>query len=134
MIAAAGFMHSIALFISKNIFYLLIAVLALNMFQRRYQKHAQKKRLATLYLGIFVLAFMIGTILIVYFTLPDILIVPLAAILVLFAYLKRRHVFPFRLYCLKCGERLSMKRILYFDSNTCERCAQNAPSDPFKAD
>ena len=48
MIQAGDFLHSITLFLAKNVFYLLLAVLALNMFQRRYQQHAQKKRMATL--------------------------------------------------------------------------------------
>ena len=83
MIQTGDSLHSITLFLANNIFYLLLAVMALNMFQRRYQQHAQKKRMATLYLGILILAFMVGTILIVNFNLPDLLIFPLAAAVLL---------------------------------------------------
>ena len=40
-------MHPLTLFLQKNLFYLLLAVLALNLFQRRYQKASERKRFAT---------------------------------------------------------------------------------------
>ena len=133
MIQAGDFLHSITLFLAKNIFYLLLAVMALNMFQRRHQQHVQKKRMATLYLGILILVFMVGTFLIVNFNLPDVLIFPLAAAVILLGYVKREHVLPFRLNCRQCGQRMSSKRILFFDANTCDTCAestQGAKSEP----
>jgi hypothetical protein len=128
MIQTSDYLHSVTLFLAKNIFYLLLAVLALNMFQRRYQQYAQKKRMATLYLGILILVFMVGTILIVNFKLPDVLIFPLAAAVILLGYAKREHVLPFRLNCRQCGQRMSSKRILFFDANTCDTCAGSAQS------
>jgi len=125
MIQTGDSLHSVTLFLAKNLFYLLLAVLALNMFQRRYQMHAQKKRMATLYLGILILVFMVGTILIVNFNLPDLLILPLAAAVLLLGYVKRKHVLPFRLNCRRCGRRMSTKRILFFDANTCDTCAES---------
>jgi multisubunit Na+/H+ antiporter MnhG subunit len=115
-------MHSIVLFLQKNLFYLLLAVLGLNLFQRRYQQYSEKKRFATLYLGMLVLAWMILVILMVYFHLPDVLLIPLTAAVVLAGFLLRRRVFPFRLRCVQCHQPLSSKRVLFFDSNACERC------------
>lgn len=129
MIQTGDSLHSITLFLANNIFYLLLAVMALNMFQRRYQQHAQKKRMATLYLGILILVFMVGTILIVNFNLPEVLIFPLAAAVILLGYVKREHVLPFRLNCRQCGQRLSSKRLLFFDANTCDSCAGSAKGD-----
>ncbi|UCF98706.1 MAG: hypothetical protein JSV89_04005 [Spirochaetaceae bacterium] len=126
MMPSISFLHSLTTFVSEKILYLLIAVLVLNMFQRRYQQHSQKKRFATLYIGILILALMVGTVLIVYFQLPDILFIPLVAVLVLVGYRYRRQVFPFRLNCRLCGQRLSGKRIVFFDANTCEKCAAAA--------
>lgn len=120
----ADFFRSVTTFISERTIYLLLAVLVLNMLQRRYQQHAREKRLATLYIAMLILAFMIGTVLIVYFALPDVLVVPLLAALLLIGYRFRARVFPFRLNCRLCGQRLSGKRILFFDSNTCEQCEQ----------
>ena len=123
MIQTGQFLHSITLFLAKNTFYLLLAVLALNVFQRRYQQYSQKKRMATLYLGILILVFMVGAILVANFELPDVLIIPLAAAVILLGYVKREHVLPFRLNCRRCGQRMSGKRILFFDANTCDTCA-----------
>ena len=124
MIQDMGFLETLTTFVSQRILYLLLAVLVVNMFQRRYQKTAQKKRFATLYIAILILALMVGTVLIVSFDLPDVLFLPLLAVLVLIGYRFRKKVFPFRLNCRNCGDRLSGKRILFYDSNTCEKCGQ----------
>lgn len=124
MMQSVGYLNTVTTFVSENILYLLLAVLVLNMLQRRYQQHAQRKRFATLYIAILILVLMVGTVLIVYFELPDILFLPLLAVLALIGYRFRTKVFPFRLNCRRCGERLSGKRILFFDSNTCEKCEQ----------
>jgi hypothetical protein len=115
-------MHPLVLFLQKNLFYLLLAVLGLNLFQRRYQKYSEKKRYATLYLGMLVLAWMILVIIMVYFRLPDLLLIPFTAAVVVPGILFRRQVFPFRLRCVQCRQPLSSKRVLFFDSNACERC------------
>jgi len=123
----SGFLHTVNVFLAGNLFYLLLGVLALNMLQRRHQGQAQRKRFATLYLAVLALVLMAGTIVIVYFSLPDFLMLPLLAALLVVGYLNRAHVFPFRLRCGKCGGPLSFNRILLFDDNTCERCAPSAP-------
>lgn len=115
-------MHPVTQFLEKNIFYLLLAVLGLNLYQRRYQKHSERKRFATLYLAVLVLAFMIGVIVVAHFRFPEWLLLPFAAALAAVAVGFRRHTFPFRLKCAKCGRALSAKRVLCFDSNACELC------------
>jgi uncharacterized membrane protein len=125
MMQSTGFLNTVTTFVSENILYLLLAVLVLNMLQRRYQQHARKKRFATLYVAILILVLMVGTALIVYLELPDILFLPLLAVLVLVGYRFRKQVFPFRLTCRLCGEKLTAKRILFYDSNTCEKCEQS---------
>jgi hypothetical protein len=114
--------HPITLFLQKNLFYLLLAVLALNLFQRRYQKRSERKRYATLYLGMLVLAWMILIILITVFHWPEWLLIPLTLALVAVGVAFRRHTFPFRFRCVRCGRALDSKRILFFDSNACEVC------------
>jgi hypothetical protein len=124
MMQSTDFLNTVTTFVAENILYLLLAVLVLNMLQRRYRQHAQTKRLATLYIASLVLALMVGNVLIVYLNLPDILFLLLLAVLVLVGYRFRKQVFPFRLNCRLCGERLTGKRILFYDSNTCEKCEQ----------
>jgi 8-oxo-dGTP diphosphatase len=115
-------MHPLTLFLQKNLFYLLLAVLALNLFQRRYQKTSQRKRLATLYLAILVLAWMVLVIVVVAFGWPDWLLIPFTLALAGVGAVFHRHTFPFRFRCARCGKQLEAKRIVFFDSNTCEAC------------
>ena len=115
-------MHPITLFLNQNLFYLLLAVLALNLFQRRYQKSSERKRFATLYLAVLVLAWMILVILVAAFGWPDWLLIPFTLALAVIGVVFRRHTFPFRFRCVRCGKSLEAKRILFFDSNACESC------------
>ncbi len=115
-------MHPITLFLQKNLFYLLLAVLALNLFQRRYQKRSERKRFATLYLAMLVLAWMVLVIVVVAFSWPDWLLIPFTLALAAVGVVFRRHTFPFRLRCARCGRQLDSMRVLYFDSNACEAC------------
>jgi hypothetical protein len=117
-----GFLHTINAFLASNLLYVLLAVLLLNMLQRRHHRETEHKRFATLYLAVLVLVLMAGAIVIVYFRLPDLLLLPLLLALALIGYLNRRHVFPFRLSCRICGAKLGWDRILYFDDNTCAAC------------
>lgn len=56
-----------------------------------------------------ILVFIAGATFIAYSSLPDLLILPLAAALILFGYLFRHYVWPFRLNCTRCGQRLASK-------------------------
>jgi 8-oxo-dGTP diphosphatase len=122
--------HPVTLFLQKNLFYLLLAVLALNLLQRRYQKSAERKRFATLYLAMLVLAWMILVIVVVAFRWPDWLLIPFTLGLGGIGAAFRRHTFPFRLRCARCGGSLDAKRILFFDSNACQRCEPPAEPPP----
>jgi 8-oxo-dGTP diphosphatase len=122
--------HPLTLFLQKNLFYLLLAVLALNLFQRRYQKASLKKRFATLYLSMLVLAWMVLVIVVVAFRWPDWLLIPFTLALAGIGVVFRRHTFPFRLRCARCGQALEAKRILFYDSNACERCDPQAEPPP----
>jgi 8-oxo-dGTP diphosphatase len=123
--------HPITLFLQKYLFYLLLAVLALNLFQRRYQKSSERKRFATLYLAMLVLAWMILVIVVVTLRWPEWLLIPGTLALAGVGVAFRRHTFPFRFRCARCGQGLEAKRILFYDSNACERC--DPPLEPPRA-
>ena len=110
---------SISEFLAQNLFTVLIAVLVLNLVQRRYQSQAQKKRLATLLLAILILLLMGAAATIQHFQLHDSLLLPVFLLLAATAYLFRGHFFPFSLHCRKCGKNLPLKIVLFFDSNCC---------------
>ncbi len=111
-----------ASFLARNLPYVLIAVLAVNLVQRRHQEETLKKRTATLYFAILVFLLMVSSILIRRFELPDPVLIPVALVIGLLAYLGREKLFLLRLHCRKCGRNLPLRRIVFFDSNLCESC------------
>jgi len=115
-------LHGINLFLAENLFYALLGVLLLNILQRRQRQTSARKRMATFYISVLILVWMIGTILIVHFNLPDMLQLPLLAVLIYIGWRYRTHTFPFRRYCANCGQALSGGRILHHDANLCETC------------
>lgn len=118
---------SISEFLAQNLFAVLIAVLVLNLVQRRYQNQAQKKRLASLLFAILILLLMGASATIQHFLLRDLVLLPVILLLAATAYLFRRHFFPFSLHCRKCGKKLQFKTVLFFDSNCCEECCPQSP-------
>jgi hypothetical protein len=116
--------NQISTFIADNFFWGLIAVLALNLFQRKYKEAAKKKRQATLFLAIFVFALYSYAILIVQLKLHDAYLLIFLVIAAVVMYMLRKHVLPFRFKCVSCGTRLDPKDIVFNDSNTCEKCRE----------
>ena len=113
---------SIAYFLQKGLYYLLIALLVCNLLQRKHIKTGAKKRLATLYLAIVALVLMTAAVLIRRFNFSESLLLPVILAAVLLVLSKRSRFIPFRIHCLKCGQRLGWQRFLYHDSNLCEPC------------
>jgi len=103
--------------IAENFFWVFIAILFLNMLQRRHNETASKKRFATLYLGIAAFGVFVAGTSIVEFSLSDIYLIPAVGIIGTVLYIYRDHTFPFRLYCRETGKRLTWEEILYDDSN-----------------
>ncbi len=111
-------------------YWVIIAVLALNLFQRKHQKRSQKKRTATLIVASLVLLLDILFVLIIQFQLPQWLgvaaiIVPLAV-----GYIFREKILIFKIKCPECGTRLALNDTLYFDDNLCAACYQVQHPEP----
>ncbi len=117
-------------FLGKYLYYLLLAILFLNVLQRRHMKTGEKKRLATLYLSVATLVLMGIALGINHFRLPDLLLIPALAAIGILAWVYRERVLPFRLSCRKCGTRLDFKRLAFHDSNLCATCDPAANADP----
>ncbi len=113
---------SIAYFLQKGLYYLLIALLVCNLLQRKHSKTGAKKRLATLYLAIVALVLMTAAVVVRRFNFSESLLLPVVVAAVLLVLSKRSRFFPFQINCLKCGQRLGWQRFLYHDSNLCEPC------------
>lgn len=100
---------------------LLIGVVILNLTQRKHLSHGERKRFATLYLaGLALVLYLTALLIKRYRVTPWLLLIVLAADTVVIIW--QRNHFPFKRKCIACGEPLTLKRILYFDSNLCESC------------
>ncbi len=102
--------------------WLVVALLTLNLGQRRHLEHGERKRLATLYLSLLVLGIFGAAQLILLYDWPSALLLLAVAAVVAVAVTNRAYVFPFRLNCRACDARLSVKRIVFYDSNRCASC------------
>lgn len=103
--------------IAEHFFWVFLAILFLNLLQKRRQGRAERKRFATLYLAIAVFGIYVVGLTIVEFGLSDILLIPAVLIIGGVLYYYREHTFPFALYCRETGNRLTWEEILYEDSN-----------------
>ncbi len=116
--------------IADNFYYLFIAVIVLNLFQRKYRERGQDKRIASLFISIMVFIVYFGAITIRAKNLPEIwILLPLAVDISLFYALKKR-ILVFRKSCTRCGKNLSAAELFCLDSNLCRECSgENEPGD-----
>jgi len=105
--------------------YLLVPIVIVwvyHLIQRRYREEGRRKKDATLYLTFALLGVWVLVYLLARFSLEDLYLVPIAFFLLVVLVWQRAAVFPYRLRCARCGAPLSVSRILFYDSNTCETC------------
>lgn len=109
--------------LTEPVFWVLAGSAILNIMQRRHHKHCVKKRTATLYWAIMIFAFYIVVVVVASNeAVSDYFLIAGAAIVIAAGYFLREKAFPHRIKCESCGERLNFERILYYDSNMCEKC------------
>lgn len=105
----------IADFLTDILYWTFLAMLLLNIIQRKHQKKAERKRFATLYLALAIFGLLIVSQLIVIYDGADWMLVPGFALIALVVYRYRRHTFPFRLHSPRDGRLLTWEEILYDD-------------------
>ncbi|MDC7126769.1 MAG: 8-oxo-dGTP diphosphatase [Spirochaetales bacterium] len=109
--------------LTDPIFWVLLAGALLNIMQRKYHKTCKNKRISTLIIIILVFVFYVIDVLVAAKEgLPDYLLIPGAAIVIIAAIILRKKAFPYKLKCQSCGKTLSFDRIMYHDSNMCAEC------------
>ena len=123
--------HPVSQFIVDNFFWVFIAILVLNLMQRRYRKEVERKRSATLYLAIIVFLLNIYAYGVIRLQLSDFFIAGYAVVAIVVIVRFKNIFFPFAYHCRECHRVMDFNRIVYFDSNLCASCAEKArPSDP----
>ena len=105
-------------------YWVIIAVLTLNLLQRKYQNRSRHKRSATLITATLILLLDVLFILILQFQLPQWLGIPAIIIPLTIGYILRSRIVIFKFKCSECGKKLSLKEILYYDDNLCAVCSQ----------
>lgn len=110
-------MDQVIAFLADQFYWVFLAILLLNVLQRRHHSKAVKKRFATLYLGAaaFVIFLMANAVVEYGFPNWSLLVGIVAVIGVLYYF--RSHTFPFTLRCQRSGKMLDFQTILYRDSN-----------------
>ena len=100
----------------------IVAVWIYHLAQRRHVELGWRKRDATLYFTLILLAVWGLTWLVSRFSLQDLYLIPIAFFAVALLVWQRKAIFPYRLRCASCGAPLSAFHVLFYDSNACEAC------------
>lgn len=103
--------------LSDGLYWAFLAMLLLNILQRKHQKKAQRKRFATLYLSLGVFGLLVVSQLIVIYDGADWMLFPGFAVVAAVVYRYRSYTFPFRLRSPMDGRRLTWEEILYDDNH-----------------
>lgn len=120
--------HPVSGFVVAYFYWLFIAILVVNLLQRKYRKEVLKKRAATLYIAVAVFLFYIYAYGVIHFNLSDLFLLPYVAVAATLFTVYRRTLFPFAYRCRRCRQPMDYSRILYFDSNLCASCAEREAS------
>lgn len=114
--------------LTEPVFWVLAATAILNIMQKKHQKHCIKKRTATLFWAVLIFAFYIVVVVVASNEgVSDYYLIAGAAVVIAAGYFLREKAFPHRIKCVSCGERMNFERIMYYDSNMCEKC--NPPTE-----
>ncbi len=100
----------------------MMAVLIANLTQRKHVKHGNRKRLATLWVAGILLFLQVELVLIQHLELSDMFLIPSFIFAIALFYPFRAKIFIFKLRCVSCNEKMSYKRVLYWDNNLCDSC------------
>lgn len=114
--------NQVSIWIAELGLWPLIVVLVPNLLFRRYGQAAVKKRMASLYHGIIVFIIMILALSIVERELSDIYLYIGIIVVVLLLLIFRKNIFPYRLNCPDCSNRLDFRTIYFMDDSLCANC------------
>jgi len=118
--------HPVSNFIVSYFYWLFLAILVVNLTQRRHRGKAQRKRFATLYIAILVFVLYIYGFTLIRFNLSDWFLLIYAGVAGILVGVYRRTFLPFSLHCVSCGATLPFDRVVYADNNLCRDCEAKA--------
>lgn len=115
--------HAVSNVIVDYAYWVFLAMLVLNLIQRRHRGEAQRKRFAVLYLAIMVFVLYIFSYGLIRLNISDWFLLVYAGVVAVLLAVFRETFLPFTLRCRGCGAILTFDRILFSDSNLCVECA-----------
>jgi len=128
-IAGGALTHIVSNLIVEYFYWVFLAILAVNLMQRRRGREAQQKRLASLYIAIMVFIFYIYAYGLIRLGLSDwYLLIYLAVAVGLMASFRKLFL-PFTFRCRSCKQVLSFNRMIFSDTNLCADCAHTTDSE-----
>jgi len=120
--------------INSELYWVIIAVLVVNMLQRKHIATGGKKRIATLILASLILGLNMLFALILSTGMPQWTALIALLIVIGIGYMLRNRLLLFRLHCASCGTKLDWQSILYHDDNLCGSCRKEHSPQPQAAD
>lgn len=93
-----------------------------HLSQRRYKDAAVHKRVATLGLTVVVIGAWVAVWAFVRYNVGDQWLIAVAAAAVAVVAWQRKLLLPYRTHCVQCGAKLTLSRVLSWDSNKCASC------------
>ncbi len=118
--------------IANNYLWFLIAILVVNIMQRKHAPRSYKKRLATLIIASLAMLWQIFIVIILTRGWPHYLAIVGLLITIGVAYPFRHRILLFRTSCPSCSTKLSWTQILNFDDNLCDPCFKEAHPELMK--
>lgn len=120
--------HPVSNFIVSYFYWVFLAILVVNLMQRRHREKAQRKRFATLYIAVLVFALYIYAYGVIRFNVSEIFLLIYGVIAGLLIGFYRKSFIPFSFRCQSCAKPLTFDRFVYADNNLCADCQEKADS------
>lgn len=108
--------------IAENYLWFLVAILAVNLYQRKFAPRSYKKRTATLIIASLAMLWQVFIVIILSRGWPHWMAVPALGLTLLIAVPFRNRILLFKTHCSKCQAQLPTTAIINFDDNLCAKC------------
>jgi 8-oxo-dGTP diphosphatase len=108
--------------IADNYLWFLVAILMVNLYQRKAAPRSYRKRSATLIIAVLAMVWQILIVVIISRGLPHWLAIPALALVVAIGIPLRKRILLFRTTCVRCSAKLPATAIINHDDNLCAAC------------
>ncbi len=119
--------------IADNFLFILIVILLVNIFQRKYVPKSNNKRKATLFIAVLFFIWQLTIVVILQQGWPHYLAIVTLLIPIAIAYAFQDRIFIFKTKCVSCNAKLPFEVTLYFDDNLCYDCRPKEYKNPVEA-